>query len=233
MKGYAPPLTKSRMLLAALSLATVLVATLASCVGVPAKTTEKGPRFTLALKPGASYKTETIWFLFKLPIYPQVAVWVETPEGRYLDTLYVTAKGERENWIGAPKKGRPEALPVWRHARTSRVDGVSAATSPGPTLRAFDLAARLPAGDYIVKLETNRSYDYNDIFTSANSGVSGQPSLIYTAAIAIGGARTEARFEPMGTGSVDGSKGDVRAGLDGITTALDLFSSMTIAYETD
>ena len=80
-------------------------------------------------------------------------------------------------------------------------------------------------------LETNRSYDWNGRYAKENAGVSGQPSVIYRAELTIGGDRTEARFVAVGTGSVDGSDGTVRTGLDGLDTALELFSSMKVSYE--
>ncbi len=42
-----------------------------------------------------------------------------------------------------------------------------------------DLAARLPDGIYVVKPETDRSYDYNTTYARENPGVGGKPSLVY------------------------------------------------------
>ncbi len=191
------------------------------------------PRFVVELEPGPYNRGSAGWFIFRYTVRPQVAVWVEKPDGTFIDTIYVTEKGERKNWISAPKTGRPEALPVWNHIKRAGADAVSAATPKGATLRSSELASRLPAGTYVIKLETNRSYDYNERFTKANSGVSGQPSVVYRAEIATGGARTEARFVPFGTGSVDGSEGEIHPGLDGITTALGLFSTMKVVYKAE
>lgn len=190
----------------------------------------RGPRFSLELSPGPNYETTTGWFIFKIPIYPQVAAWVETADGTYLGTIYVTGKGGENSWVSAPSAGRPEALPVWNHLRHGELDSVSAATSAGETLRHSDLAAGLPAGDYVVKLETNRSYDYNAAFTTDSSGVCGQPSLVYRALLTVGKGAARAGFEPIGTGSLDGSDGDIHAGLHGIDTALSLFSRMVVEY---
>lgn len=205
---------------------------LGACAGRPAAVpadTGSGPRFAIELSPGEHYRGTTRWLIFRLPVYPQVAAWVESTDGRYLGTIFVTAKGARQDWIGAPAEGRPEALPVWSHLRQGELDAVTAATSSGQTLRESDLAARLPPGSYVVKLETNRSYDYNATYTAANAGVGGQPSVIYRALLTIGSGPDKAVFEPFGTGSVDGSDGAVRESLDGIDTALRLFSRMTVA----
>jgi len=189
-----------------------------------------GPRFILELSPGPNYKTTTGWFLFKIPIYPQVAAWLETVDGIYLGTIHVTGKAERNSWVSAPSSGRPEALPVWNNLRQGELDSVSAATSAGETVRSSDLAAGLPAGDYVVKLETNRSYDYNATYTAATSGVCGQPSIVYRAFLSVGKGPARASFEPIGTGSLDGSDGAIHAGLQNIDTAFSLFSRMVVEY---
>jgi hypothetical protein len=74
----------------------------------------------------------------------------------------------------------------------------------------------------VIKLETNRSYDYNDSHPR-KAGVNGQPT--------VGAGGSEATFEPIGTGSADGSDGTVRLGLQGIDTALQLFNSTKVSYE--
>lgn len=213
------------------------VCTLSSCAsgGNPnGRAVIQGGRFTLNLAPGSSYKFHTWWLIFPVPIYPQVACWVETPQGEYLGTVYATAKGAKKTWISAPATGRPEALPVWFHLQgkgEASADTVSGATPSGATKRNSSLADSLKPGTYVVKLEVNRSYDYNERYTRANSGVVGQPSLVYTCEIAVGSGPSKAVFKPLGTGALDGSDGEVRPGLDGITTALQLFSSAEISYE--
>lgn len=213
-----------------------LAATLAvsGCAAPRGQTTSvqsaQGPRFSLELSPGPNYKTTTGWLLFKIPVYPQVAVWVETTDGQYLGTIFVTSKGEKGSWVSAPSTGRPEALPVWSHLKQGDLDSVSAATSAGETIRDSDLAAKLPAGDYIILLETNRSYDYNTTYTKDNSGVCGQPSIVYRARLSVGNGSATASFEPVGTGSLDGTDGTIRSELQGIDTALTLFSRMEVGY---
>ena len=193
-----------------------------------------GGRFTLNLAPGSSYKFTSRWFIFPMPIYPQVACWIETPQGEYLGTIYATAKGAKKTWLSAPATGRPEALPVWFHLQEkdkASADAVSGPTPSGATKRDSGLADSLKPGTYVVTLEINRSYDYNDRYTRENSGVVGQPSLIYKCELLVGSGPSKASFTPVGTGALDGSDGKVRSGLDGITTALQLLSSAEISYE--
>jgi hypothetical protein len=210
---------------------------IASCAGQqpPSRTTGvRDGHFTLHLVPGPAYEFTSSWFIFPVKIYPQVACWIETPQGSYIDTIYATAKSARKTWRAAPPEGRPEALPVWSHlskAQNGAVDGISGATPSGITARDSALAAVLPRGTYVVKLEVNRSYDYNESYTRANSGVNGQPSLIYECAIVVGEGPSKGVFEPVGKGSIDGSDGEIRPGLKGITTALQLLDSAEISYD--
>ena len=57
---------------------------------------------------------------------PQMAVWTETPDGEFLETLFVTSRIGCQEWRGAPGDSTPaeeirrqEALPVWAHARAN------------------------------------------------------------------------------------------------------------------
>lgn len=184
--------------------------------------------FTLELKPGSAYTGKGGWFVFSYKVYPQIAIWLETQAGEYIETLYVTSKGDAGKWIAAPKEGRPEALPVWYHVRTDRADAVSAATSKEATI-VGEVLHILP-GTYVVKLETNRSYDYNATYTKADSGVNGQPSLVYQALVPIGSGSVRAELIPVGTGALDGSDGLIRSGLHGLDTALELFESLELNF---
>jgi hypothetical protein len=221
----------------ALAALSVLVLSLgASCAGERRAAPKAGMGgmndITLRLTPGPAYKFTSRWFIFPVAIYPQVACWLETPQGEYVDTLYVTAKGAERTWVSAPPGGRPEALPVWSHLPKGKAaDAVSGPTPSGATTRSAALGASLQRGNYVVKLEVNRSYDYNERYTRDNSGVTGQPSLIYACELETGGAASSAVFKAIGTGAVDGSDGDIRQGLEGITTALQLLDSAEIFYE--
>ncbi len=215
----------------------LMIAAVSRCVEqhAPAEAARiQGRHFMLRLVPGPEYKFSSRWFIFSVPIYPQVSCWIETPQGKYVDTIYVTAKSAGKTWKMAPPGGRPEALPVWFNLQKKRgapADATSGPTPLGDTTSDSDLAAALPSGTYVVKLEINRSYDYNERYTRVNSGVNGQPSIIYQCAIAVGGGSSEGSFEPIGTGSVDGSDGKIRPGLEDITTALKLLDSAEISYD--
>jgi Predicted periplasmic protein (DUF2271) len=213
----------------------LMVGLLSSCsrnAPPPQKTIVQGSRLTLELTPGPDYRTSLTFLIFQIPILPQVACWLENEDGRFVQTVFITARGAKKNWYSAPSKGRPEALPVWDHLQKSAAggaDAVSGATSSGETKR--DAAASgLQPGRYAAFLEVNRSYDYNERYTRANAGVNGQPSVIYRCDIIAGREVSTGKFEPIGTGSLDGSDGKITAGLEGLTTALTLLSKAEITW---
>ncbi len=59
------------------------------------------------------------------------------------------------------------------------------------------------------------------------SGVNGQPSLVYEARF-MAGEKKIYTLVPIGTGSIDGSTGDITPGFKGLTTALSIIKSATI-----
>lgn len=195
----------------------------------------QGERFELILEPGPYYSKTVNYVVYRYTVWPQVAAWVETLDGEYLGTIYVTDVAVSQEFDAAPEEGRPEALPVWTHLTApGGIDELDAVTSPttveSTVTYGNSLAAELDPGAYVVMLETNRSYDWNDTYTRRNAGVNGQPSLVYRAEIRVGDADMTATFEPVGTGSVDGSDGRVRGDLSDIDTALKLFSDLRIRY---
>ncbi|MBN2874802.1 MAG: hypothetical protein JXM71_06885, partial [Spirochaetales bacterium] len=87
---------------------------------------------------------------------------------------------------------------------------------------------------YSAFLEINHSFDYNDAWPQSTrkgdpdwSGANGQPSVVYATDF-FAGSGSAVRFEPIGQGSVDGSDGVLRPGLDGLTTALSILGAATI-----
>lgn len=196
-----------------------------------AQAAASGPRLELHLVPGKAYSARMGSWPFSYVVQPQVAAWLTTSDGSFVEPLLVTARAAKASWRMAPAEGRPEALPVFSHLKAAAADGVSAATSKGETLHDAGLGAGLPAGRYLVWLEVNRSYDYNAAYPKVGEGVNGQPSIVYRAEIDLGGdGAVEARFSPVGTGSPDGSDGEVSEGLAGIDSAFELFSSLSVAY---
>ena len=184
----------------------------------------------LSIEPGEKWLGKKKILIFSSDRTPQTAAWIEDNQGNYISTIIVTNKNAKRKWISAPKEGRPEALPVWNNKiqnNTAQIDSVSAATSKGGVDVQIDNDSLLNGQEYNVYLEINHSFDYNDFWTEKNSGVNGQPSLIYHAKF-IAGTSGKTELKPIGYGSVDGSNGNIVNGLDGMTTALAIIKDVYI-----
>lgn len=170
---------------------------------------------------------------------PQVAVWLEDADGNYIRTLYVTSRAEKRSWIFSPKDGRPESLPVWYCAsgenpaksggEKTALDAVSSATPKGGVIFGAEIDGEK---SYVLKAELNNSFDYNGFYTKKNSGVNGQPSVVYGAIIPAGFTQ-EIRLELLGTGSLDGSDGIIHAETENLTTAQHIVSCIAVVPAAD
>jgi len=176
----------------------------------------------LSIEKGEHWQGKMKWFVFSVNKTPQLSIWIEDEQGNYISTVTATGKSVRNNWSSAPKEGRPEALPVWNHKRlnsSEQIDIVSSATPKGSVNIQIDNNLLTNGQTYNVCLEINHSFDYNNFWTESNSGVNGQPSLIYHAKF-IAGTTGKINLIPIGHGSVDGSNGNIVYELDSLTTAL-------------
>lgn len=170
---------------------------------------------------------------------PQVAVWLEDADGNYIRTLYVTSRAEKRSWIFSPKDGRPESLPVWYCAsgenlakgggEKTALDAVSSATPKGGVIFGAEIDGEK---SYVLKAELNNSFDYNGFYTKKNSGVNGQPSVVYGTMIPAGFTQ-EIRLELLGTGSLDGSDGIIHAETENLTTAQHIVSCIAVVPAAD
>ncbi|WP_347332319.1 hypothetical protein [Marinimicrobium locisalis] len=212
------------------------------------------PSMDLFIKAGSAYESEPQPAVlgFTYTTVPQIAVWMETLEGQYIDTLYVTGKaassGFGETDTGATR--RPEALPYWSHSRgveeadgyfvplrnNADLDGVSGATPKSD----YQIALSAPRmGRYRLLLEVNRSYDFNDYYTRerfpedpiySGDGASGQPSLIYETII-DSAAPGQYLLSLLGRGHHSGADGALYRDLEGITTARNILSFIVAKVE--
>jgi hypothetical protein len=201
-----------------------------------------GPLVTIDLKAGP-------WFSFQEPTYgfiitPQIAVWTEDEDGRFLETLYVTSDEARAAYDEGDEKHtmspRPAALPVWAHKlgvvhgakplddkHPPAPDAVSAAS---PTDNAYFVARAhvAPRARFAVLMEVNSSFDYNDFYRPdsfpnepayAEGGNPAQPSVVYRAWIEADGPRFVV-MTPIGHGHHAGADGQIDPDLSHHTTAL-------------
>ncbi|MDY5049628.1 MAG: DUF2271 domain-containing protein, partial [Treponema porcinum] len=163
----------------------------------------------------------------------------EDADGKYIRTLYVTSRAEKRSWIFSPKDGRPESLPVWYCAsgenpakgsgEKTALDAVSSATPKGGVIFGAEIDGEK---SYVLKAELNNSFDYNGFYTKKNSGVNGQPSVVYGAIIPAGFTQ-EIRLELLGTGSLDGSDGIIHAETENLTTAQHIVSCIAVVPAAD
>lgn len=187
-----------------------------------------------------------LWF--RKTSTPQFAIWIEDEAGNYIDTLYATKKAATSSFFNANIFSdeiirRPESLPHWSFARgvedetglmmPSRdnplADAMTGATPPSH----FDLETVIdkPLNKFFVKMEINRSYDFNDHYhpqafpddpVYSGSGNSAQPSLIYGAEIDLAQGQNYFVMKLLGRGHHSGQDGKLYSDLAGITTAKDM-----------
>jgi hypothetical protein len=215
-----------------------LLLILAGVQTVTAQEQVQEPELEIRVEPGAHWEAVTWLFLYRLKHAPQLAAWVETAEGEFVRTLLVSESAARNRWRGAPRGGRPDSLPVWYHASRAAmatdIDAASAATPAGAVSRRYaatELEAEQP---YVIRLEINHSFDYNEYWprrapagSGRDSGVNGQPSLVYEGRFTASRPAT-VTLVAAGQGAVDGSHGRMTAGTAGLTTALQIIESAVL-----
>lgn len=202
------------------------------------------PKLNLFFKAGPEYHSapQPIFLNITYTSVPQIVVWMETLEGKYIDTLYITGKASNSSYNSQDPEidviRRPEALPYWSHKRgikasdglytpdhnNSDLDGIAAAT-PKVDYQVTMSAPRM--GQYKLMIEVNRSYDFNEYYNKtrfpddaiySGTGSSGQPSLIYESI--IDSQQTgQHLFRLVGHGHHSGQDGSLYTDLTNITTA--------------
>lgn len=189
--------------------------------------------------------------------HPLFAIWLETQEGKYIQTLYVSesiGKGifkygnsKSGKWMPGPLR-RPAALPYWSHKRnviesdglliptenTAIPDAYTAATPSAD----FNMFARIDSPistPFKILLEINQSFDWNNYWHNERFGndtaykSSAQPALVYSTEIID--PQNLKELYPMtilGHSHYNGSNGEINSDLSTISTALEITSSITI-----
>jgi hypothetical protein len=184
---------------------------------------------------------------------PQIAIWMETLQGKYVATIYVSNKIATQSWQSAGNNRRKEALPHWCHSRgvmyadslylpTKKqpvTDGVSGATPKS------DFDVRLILSDslkqFVIKVEVNHSTDFNDAYPqtavvgdvnySGGKEGSGQPAVVYAAQVNLESQAKQFEAHLAGHSSPDGSVGDIYTDTSGLTTALSIVKRINITIQ--
>ena len=190
--------------------------------------------------------------------HPSMALWVENPEGKYIETLFVTqyvATGSYEHgdlgegkWSDKPGVARrPASLPYWAHKRGIKAadglyipsrenplpDALTAATPKGN----FKLNTSLTSpqnGKFRLMLEVNQPWDSNKFWTNNRFPddkeyfTSLQPSLVYSAIIDPAETGDPVFLNPVGHGHPSGADGKLFTDLTTLTTAKEIIHSVSI-----
>ena len=214
----------------------------------------KGRALSIEVKAGEHYTgLGPEVFGVQLTTVPQMAIWVEDTRGNYLETLYVTKRGATGTYLadllGKTEVRRPEALPHWSHQRgVAAPDGLFVPSKATPLADAITGAT--PLYNYnvnttleskeqkiVVKMEVNRSFDYNDTYTRtafpddpiySGSGHSAQPSLIYAVEVDLNNADRYSIMSLLGRGHHSGQHGEIITDLSGVTTAKQLVDRVIV-----
>ena len=164
---------------------------------------------------------------------PQIAVWIEDAQGRYLSTVYASSKIATQSWLAGVQYADGLYLPT---KSEPLADGISGATPRG----SFDLKLSPEAGldRFVVKVEVNHSTDFNETYPeSAKEGEpgysggrhgSGQPAVVYAADVDLSSGSEEFEAVLVGHSSPDGSSGGIDPDISGLTSALRIVERITI-----
>lgn len=196
--------------------------------------------------PGKGWLHSYNLFIKNAPTY---AIWLETEEGKYINSVFVTQKIASEGWIFNKGKRRIESLPVWAHKRNiAAPDGLLLPTRSQPI--ADDVSGATPSSVQTINLsgasglrrfrivcEVNHSTDFNEYWpknalrgkpdwTGGKDG-SGQPSVVYSALIDLANPGPW-KLEIEGHGSPDGSDGDIYHNLASLTSALTIIEQIQV-----
>ena len=189
------------------------------------------------------------WLPFiRITNQPQIAIWIEDLDGKYLETLYVTQGVAKQDWKKAPADPtpkeeirRPESLPHWAHKRGIKYnDGLYLPTKDNPLadavtsatpIKSFKLSSKIEAKkkEVIIKAEINHSSDFNDYYNKnidpgseyygGGRWGSGQPAVIYAKKLNLTGDEQKHSLEMVGHSSPSGMNGKVYSDISKLTTA--------------
>jgi len=210
-----------------------------------------GQKLTIEAKVGEQYRGHSSMFYFgkKISSPPQFVFWLENIDGKYLETIFITAKTgfpilHPKDTLRSNTVYRQEALPYWLHKRNkekgqnesiSNIDGISGATPHAH----FNIKANTPSqrNKFRILAEINRSFDFNDFYTEdrypndpiyIGDGYPGQPSIIYAVNIDLSKDDTTYIMKPIGHGHYSGTDGNLYTDMTGIDSALKIFQRILV-----
>jgi hypothetical protein len=169
----------------------------------------------------------------KFNVIPQTVVWVETMEGEYIETLYITgAHGVKFNHGKKGELGENfyvKCLPVWASRVKAKGANLPSKENPYTTavtsatpMSSFTAKTTLKETIYPFKilLEINKSGDDNNTYNKNNNDWAGQPSLIYSAVISDNTYNQTFYLQLIGHGGMLKDQTDIYDDLSGFDSAL-------------
>ena len=188
--------------------------------------------------------------------HPLMAIWVESPEGQFIQTLYLAESiGKGVFQHGDASRGfwqageiqRPAALPYWAHKRgiknkeglylptpTSPVPDAYTGPTPG---QSFILHTKLDEPGikkFILLFEINQTWDWNEYWTNnkfpedEEYKTSCQPALVYSVAIDLENPKEEYVMKIIGRSHHSGANGDLYTDLETLSTALHIAEEILV-----
>jgi hypothetical protein len=188
--------------------------------------------------------------------YPLMAVWLETTDGKYIETLYIAnsigegvfrhAEKSEGKWKPGPIR-RPAALPYWSHQRGVKAsdglytpdeknpmpDAVTGATPTGSFWLNTRTSEKLEE-PFNILFEINQSWDWNEYWTNnkfpedEDYKTSSQPALVYSATIDPSQPGRIYVLKPVGHSHYSGKDGSLNEDLSTMTTALEIADKITV-----
>jgi hypothetical protein len=191
--------------------------------------------------------------------HPLMAIWMEDPDGNYIQTLYVAKSiatgifnyGDKSSGKWQPGEMlRPAALPYWSHKRNVMndkgnympgkgfevADAYSGAT-PKADFRLLTRTDSVITSKFRILCEINQSWDWNDHWTNTmypddiEYKSSSQPAVVYAAEVDPFMEGTVVKLLPIGRSHQSGSDGKLYYDLETLTTALKIISEISVTVE--
>lgn len=206
---------------------------------------------------GKNY-THTVRRPFKNTILiPQIAVWIETLDGHFVDTLYVTQRSGKSDWWSMPLAKEPvrrkASLPVWSHRRgiesengyfmPSENEPIADAITSATPVGSFYLRTKINKNltDFRIFVELNKSWDYNKYYTPdrigedvtlshARRSFSGQPAVVYSGVMHVGNTPETYVLSLTGHSDPRGENGKIYSDTSRLDTALEIIDLITVEF---
>jgi hypothetical protein len=190
--------------------------------------------------------------------HPTLAVWLETIDGEYIQTLFVTKSlaigiyghGAQNDGVWKRESGearRPATLPYYLHKRGVKApDGTYLPTPEHPIPDAYTGATPINSfqlntnsdkpiqGKFNVLVEVNQPWDWNSYWNNTlyindvDYKTSCQPALVYAVTIDLDNPMEYYVLNPIGHSHYAGKDGLLYTDITTLTTALQIFDKIEI-----